>query len=69
MKVELRVGKIEVVEDVVGKDKLYKFSVNFGEMGKRTILAGLKQYYTKEELLNKKQFCIQFSSKAFSGEC
>jgi methionyl-tRNA synthetase len=68
MKVELRVGKIEVVEDVVGKDKLYKFSVNFGEMGKRTILAGLKQYYTKEELLNKKTvFVFNLAPRPLAG--
>lgn len=68
LKVELRVGKIESVDDIVGKDKLYKFSVNFGEMGKRTILAGLKPYYAKEELLNKKTvFVFNLAPRPLAG--
>jgi methionyl-tRNA synthetase len=53
LKIELRVGLIEAVEDIAGKDKLYKLSVDFGSE-KRTIVAGLKPYYAKEELMNKK---------------
>jgi len=53
LKVELRVGLIELVEDIVGKDKLYKLSVDFGTE-KRTIVAGLKPYFAKEELQGKK---------------
>lgn len=68
IKVELRVGKIESVDDIIGKDKLYKFSVNFGEMGKRTILAGLKPYYTREELLNKKTvFVFNLAPRPLAG--
>ncbi len=68
VKVELRVGKIESVDDIVGKDKLYKFSVDFGEMGKRTILAGLKPYYAKEELLNKKTvFVFNLAPRPLAG--
>lgn len=53
--VDLRVGLIESVEDIAGKDKLYKLSVDFGaENGKRTAVAGLKLYYPKEELVGKK---------------
>jgi|GEM_PF-777400 len=53
LNVELRVGLIEVVEDILGKDKLYKLSVDFASE-KRTIVAGLKPYYSKEELGKKK---------------
>ncbi len=53
LKIELRVGLIELVEDIVGKDKLYKLSVDFGTE-KRTIVAGLKPYFAKEELQGKK---------------
>ena len=67
-KVELRVGLIESVEDIVGKDKLYKFSVDFGTEGKRTILAGLKPYYSKEELLNKKTvFVFNLAPRMLAG--
>ena len=52
-RVDLRVGSIVMVEDIVGKDKLYKVSVDFGSE-ERTIVAGLKPFYTKEGLVGKK---------------
>ena len=51
--IDLRVGKIENVEEIEGKDKLYKMAVDFAEE-KRTVVAGLKQYYSIEELTGKK---------------
>jgi len=54
-KVDLRVGKIIKVEDIEGADKLYKLTVDLGkELGKRTVCAGIKKYYSKDELKNKK---------------
>lgn len=40
--VDIRVGTIIAVEDVLGTDKLVKLSVSFGDHT-RTIVAGLKQ--------------------------
>jgi len=37
---------------VPGADKLYKLIVDIGE--ERTIVAGIKLYYTKEELIGKR---------------
>jgi len=51
-KLDLRVGKILEVEDIEGADKLYKFTVDIGDE-KRTICAGIKEYYSKEELKGK----------------
>jgi methionine--tRNA ligase beta chain len=54
-KLDLRVGKILKVEDIEGADKLYKLTIDLGnEIGKRIICAGIKEYYTKEELKGKK---------------
>ena len=54
-KVDLRVGKIIKVEEIEGADKLYKLTVDLGkELGKRTVCAGIKKYYSKDELKNKK---------------
>jgi methionyl-tRNA synthetase len=54
-KIELRVGKIINVEDIEGADKLYKLTVDVGsEIGKRTICAGIKQHYKKDDLKGKK---------------
>jgi len=53
-KTDLRVGTIKKVEDVEGADKLLKLEVDLGkELGKRTILAGIKQHYEKKELVGK----------------
>ncbi len=60
-KIELRVGKIEKVEDIEGADKLYKLTINIGKENK-TVCAGLKKHYTKEQLKGKK--CILFVNLA-----
>ena len=51
-KAELKVAKIASVEDIEGKDKLYKIQIDLGQE-QRQIVAGLKQYYSKEELKGK----------------
>jgi len=52
-KIQLKVAKILSVEDIPGKDKLYKIEISLGNEN-RTIVAGIKPFYNKEELLNKK---------------
>lgn len=52
-KLDLRVGQIIKVEEIEGADKLYKLSVDIGEET-RTVCAGLKKYYSKDELKGKK---------------
>lgn len=60
-KFDLRTAKILEVEDIPGTDKLYKLVVNLGkELGKRTLVAGLKLYYNVEELIGKT--CIVFTN-------
>jgi len=49
----LKVGKIiEVNDHEAARKPMYKIKVDLGEIGIREIIAGLKSYYTKEELLN-----------------
>ena len=52
-KLDLRVGTVKKVEDVEGADKLLKLEVDCGEGKNRIILAGIKKYYSKEELKGK----------------
>ena len=52
VKVDLKVAEIKACEDIEGADKLYKLTIDMGE--ERTIAAGIKQYYSKEELIGKK---------------
>ena len=52
-KVEIRVGRIVSVEDIpAARNPMYKLMVNFGETTKQCV-AGIKSYYTKEELVDK----------------
>jgi methionyl-tRNA synthetase len=66
-KVDLRVGLIESVEDVPGKDKLFKLVVDFSSE-KRTILAGLKPFYSADELKGKKSvFVFNLAPRMLAG--
>ncbi len=53
-KQELKVGEVLEVEDHPSADKLYVLKVNLGEENPRTLVAGLKGYYSAEELKGKK---------------
>jgi len=57
-KLSLKVGTIKKVEDIEGADKLYKLEVDVGEEKLRTILAGIKQHYSKDELKDKQIIVI-----------
>ena len=52
-KLDVRVGQIISVNDHPDAEKLYLLRVNIGEED-RQIIAGLKAYYSKEEMLNRK---------------
>jgi len=56
-KVDLRVGTIKKIEDIEGADKLYKLEVQIGK-DSRTICAGIKQHYKKDELKDKQIIVI-----------
>jgi methionyl-tRNA synthetase len=57
LKLDLRVAEIISVEEIEGADKLYKLGVSLGSE-ERTICAGLKQFYSIEELKGKKIILI-----------
>lgn len=53
-KVDLRVGKIIAAEAPEWSNKLMQFTVDFGEeIGQKTILSGIKKWYTPEDFVNK----------------
>ncbi|MEK6955367.1 MAG: methionine--tRNA ligase subunit beta [Nanoarchaeota archaeon] len=51
-KLDLRVATVKKVEDHPNADKLYVLEIDLGNET-RTIVAGIKKYYTKEEILGK----------------
>lgn len=57
-KINLVVGQIKNVEEISGADKLWKLTVDLGDE-ERTICAGIKKFYPKEELEDKKIIVIK----------
>ena len=68
-KIDLRVGKVLEVEDHPQADKLLILKVDFGDdIGEKTIVAGLKNYCTKEHLKNKSAiFIINLEERELRG--
>ncbi len=57
-KIDLRVGEIKNVENIEDSDKLYKLTIDLGEEKNRTILSGLKEFYSAEKLNGMKVIVI-----------
>jgi len=68
-KIDIRVGTIELVEDVQKSNKLVKLTVDFGNQ-KRKILAGMKQERKNPKEIEGKQalFVVNLEPKAMMGE-
>ena len=52
-KMDLRVAQIKTAEEIEGADKIYKLTVDLGGE-ERTLVAGIKQHYSIDELPGKK---------------
>jgi methionine--tRNA ligase beta chain len=67
--IDIRVGTIELVEDVEASDKLVKLTVDFGDH-KRSILVGMKQEREnpKEVEGTKALFVVNLMPKTMMGE-
>jgi methionyl-tRNA synthetase len=50
---DLRVAKVIDVKDHPDADKLYILHIDLGDLGKRVLVAGMKPYYSKEEIKGK----------------
>jgi methionyl-tRNA synthetase len=50
-KLDLRIGKVLVCEFVEGSDKLLRFELDAGELGKRQIFSGIRGSYSEPETL------------------
>ena len=58
MKLDLRVAKVYKAEAVEEADKLLKLELDLGELGNKTVFAGMKQAYEPEELINRMVICV-----------
>ena len=64
--------RIGTVTEAVAPDwsrKLLRFTVDFGDLGKRTIFSGIQKWYAPEDFIGK-QFCflINLEAKKMGGE-
>ena len=51
--VELRVARIISAEDIEEADKLIKLTLSVGDLGQKTVFAGIKSAYSKDDLADK----------------
>lgn len=58
LKIEVRVGKIVEASVPEGSERLIELKVNFGDLGEKTIFAGIKKWYDPEQLLGKKSLFV-----------
>ena len=68
-KIDIRVGKIEKVEEIPKSEKIVKLVVNFGDHS-RTILAGIKQERKNPKEIEGLQalFVVNLKPKKMMGE-
>ena len=52
-KLDMRVATILAAEPIEGADKLLKLTLDVGELGERTIAAGIKLWYEVDDLVGK----------------
>ena len=53
VKLDIRIAKIVAAEEVEGADRLLKISLEVGDLGNRTVAAGIKTWYKPEDLVGK----------------
>ena len=67
-KVHLMVGTIEECQEIEQSDKLYKMQVNFGALGMRQILSGVRKHFKVEDLKGKQAvFVVNLKPRKMLG--
>lgn len=67
-KLDIRIGTILEAVAVEGTDKLLKCTVNFGALGTRTIVSGIKQFRSPENLIGKQvPYIVNLAPKIIKG--
>jgi methionyl-tRNA synthetase len=68
-KLDLRVGEVISCEPHPNADKLIILTVNFGDLGFRTICAGIKEFVRDPTWMENKRFvfCVNLGSRVMRG--
>jgi methionyl-tRNA synthetase len=66
--IELRIGTILECVEVEKSERLLRMQVDFGVLGNRQILSGVKKYFKPEDLIGKQAtFVVNFAPRAMMG--
>lgn len=67
-KLDIRIGTVLVAERVPETDKLIKCTVDFGELGERTIVSGIAEWKTPEALVGKRlPYIVNLAPRVLKG--
>ena len=58
LQIDLRIAKVINAEMVEKADKLIKLDLDLGELGKKTVFAGIKKDYSVNKLKDKLVVCV-----------
>lgn len=68
VKLDLRIGTIVACENVEGSDKLLKSQVDFGDLGMRQILSGIRKAYSAQDMVGKQAlFVVNLKPRKMMG--
>jgi methionyl-tRNA synthetase len=68
-KIDFRVGKVIDAENIEGAESLIRLKVDFGPLGERIVLSGIKKWYTPDDLKgNPYIFVFNLAPKKMMGE-
>lgn len=67
-KLDIRMGTVKAAELVPETDKLIKCTIDFGEIGERTIVSGIAQWKRPEELVGKQfPYIVNLAPRTLRG--
>ena len=67
-KLDIRIGRVVAAEMVPDADKLIKCTIDFGEMGQRTIVSGIAQWKKPEDLVGRElPYIVNLAPRVLRG--
>lgn len=67
-KLDIRIGTVTAAEAVPETDKLIKCTIDFGELGVRTIVSGIKAWKQPEDLVGKQlPYIVNLAPRMLKG--
>lgn len=67
-KLDIRIGRVIAADKVPETDKLIKCTIDFGEFGERTIVSGIAEWKTPEEMIGKRlPYIVNLAPRMLKG--